>query len=253
MIQKRNLKGAGILFLDIETSHNIGVFFRPGKQYVSHKQILQEAKIICVCYKWGGEDKVYTEHFGLKKQDDTPLLRKIVKVINSAECVITQNGDRFDLPWIQHQLCVRGLPPINSKPHLLTLDTLKASRCAFNRNSHSLDYRSRLYGYGGKIRMQQEDWIDIIWRKDPKAFEKMLRYCPKDVKDLEKVFLKELPYIKLPPWFGILLGGSRSSCPACGSDKRRSRGYVCTQSGIMKHSWECMNRPCVRRYVGERI
>src|SRR3970040_780667 len=49
-----------ILIYDIETSFNIGWFWRTGfKVNISPEQIIEERAIICVSYKWLGEDQVY--------------------------------------------------------------------------------------------------------------------------------------------------------------------------------------------------
>ena len=48
------------LFFDIETSFNIGWFWRAGyKQAITPEQIIHERKVICISYKWEGEDEVY--------------------------------------------------------------------------------------------------------------------------------------------------------------------------------------------------
>ena len=46
------------LFFDIETSFNIGFFWRAGyKQVITPEQIIHERKVICVSYKLEYEDK----------------------------------------------------------------------------------------------------------------------------------------------------------------------------------------------------
>jgi hypothetical protein len=63
--------------------------------------------------------------------------------------------------------------------------------------SHSLDYRSAQYGLGGKIKMEMNDWIDIVeGRVSPKV--KMVPYGLKDIQDGDKLFWLDLPYYNLP-------------------------------------------------------
>ncbi len=249
MNKAKDFKGKDVLFVDLETAYNLVPCWRPGKQFIGH-EIIRERQIICACWKWAGEPTVYTSDFGLRKQDDTRVLKEITKVINSTKVVIGQNIDRFDLPWIQGRNCLRQLPPIKQKPLLMTLDTLKLSRGTLNLNSYKLDYLSKKFGLGGKIRMQFEDWTDILERKCPVAYAKMLKYCPKDVRDVEKIFYKLLPYVKLPQGLATILGGSRKGCPECGTMEFRVRGYVTELSGIQKIDCEC--KYCGRRYRGER-
>ena len=41
------------LYLDIETSPNIGMFWESGyKKNISYDNIIKERAIICICYKW---------------------------------------------------------------------------------------------------------------------------------------------------------------------------------------------------------
>src|SRR5574339_532369 len=55
---KSNLK---VLFYDIETSPNIGWFWRAGwKQDISHDQIIKERAIICVSWRWEGDKNAYS-------------------------------------------------------------------------------------------------------------------------------------------------------------------------------------------------
>lgn len=246
---KNDLTGKGILVLDLETAYNQTAVYSTGEQYVGHKNILQERKIICACYKWVGEDQVYTLDFGLKKQDDTELLKKLTKVINSATIILGQNSDKYDIRFIQGRLFLKQLPPIANKPTLLTLDTMKLAKSTLNLNSYSLDYFSKSLGLGGKIRMQFDDWVDILDRQCPKAFAKMLKYCAKDVRDTEKVFLKMRPYIKLP---FPLYGDGKSHCPNCPADTLRRKKTIRTMpSGIRKQTWTCLG--CGVSFTGDRV
>ena len=53
------------LFFDIETSPNIGLFWTSGyKLNISHDSIIKERAIICICYKWAGDDKIYSLQWG---------------------------------------------------------------------------------------------------------------------------------------------------------------------------------------------
>lgn len=49
------------LFFDIETSPNIGYFWRTGYNLsITPDCIINERKIICISYKWETEDKIYS-------------------------------------------------------------------------------------------------------------------------------------------------------------------------------------------------
>jgi hypothetical protein len=65
------------LFFDIETSPNVGFFWTAGyKQNISHDNIIKERAIICICYKWAGEDKIYSLTWD-KNQNDKKYAPKM--------------------------------------------------------------------------------------------------------------------------------------------------------------------------------
>ncbi len=235
---KKLLKSIKCLILDCETTPNHGWFWRPGsKQSISHKQIIEERKIICISYKWAGQKKTHTLDFGLRKQDDTHLLKEITKLINEADIVVGQNHDRFDLPWIQGRLFIKGLEPIKNRPGLITLDTLKLARGTLGLNAFRLDYMSKVIGRKGKIVMEIEDWLNIIYHKDKKSWAKMLKYCPDDVNETEQLLYRQLPYVKLTGFLGELQKGILRICPDCKSIKTKKRGKRGSKDG--KQRYQC--------------
>lgn len=241
---------AKVLTVDIETAPNIGVFFRTGQnQNIDHKQIIQERFIISVSWKWINDSKVYHLDCGLNRQDDYRLLKKFQKVLLSADLIVGQNSDAFDLKWINGRLAYHGLPAIPDKKAIMTLDTLKLARGAFNLNCFKLDYMLKYFGFSPKIKMDLDDWINIIIHKCSKSMAKMIKYNKKDVSDTEKLLLKILPYVNLPIHLGVLLyGGERDSCPNCGSNDRRpwSGSYNVGKTGLLYKRWMC--KDCDRTY-----
>ena len=122
-----------VLFVDIETSPCVGYFWRPGyKLSISHDNIVEESKIICISYKWQGQEKVQTLTWD-SSQDDRAMLERFAKVIAKADRAIAHNGDRFDLPWIRTR-CLFHRIPFNAE--VTTLDTLKEARGGFKFNSN---------------------------------------------------------------------------------------------------------------------
>ena len=127
------------LFFDIETSPNIGFFWSAGyKLNIPYSNIIKERAIICICYKWEGDDKVYSLNWD-NNQDDKKMLEKFMVVANEATELVGHNGDRFDLPWIRTRCLYHRIPVF---PTYTTIDTLKHSRSKFRFNSNRLDYIS---------------------------------------------------------------------------------------------------------------
>lgn len=202
------------LFFDIETSPNVGLFWTAGyKLNISHDNIIKERAIICIAYKWAGEDDVHCLTWD-KNQNDKKILQDFVKVANEADELVGHNGDRFDLPWIRTRCLYHRLPIF---PTYSTLDTLKNARSKFKFNSNKLDYIAKFLGIGEKIHTGYDLWKKIVINKDKQALDDMVLYCKHDVVLLEKVYNELSPYIPAKVHHGVILGEEKHSCPECSS------------------------------------
>jgi hypothetical protein len=73
------------LFFDIETSFNIiGDFACGYNKHVGYNQILEECKIICICYKWEGQSKVYSLNWD-KNKCDKSMIKSFLRILNQAD------------------------------------------------------------------------------------------------------------------------------------------------------------------------
>ena len=181
------------LIYDIETSPNIGMFWKPGYDiHITYQDIIKERAIICISYKWEGKK---VQHLVWnKKQDDKKLIKDFAKLLIEADESVAHNGDRFDIRWIRGRALKHG---ISLPPDLMTIDTVKLSRSLFYLNSHRLDYLAKYLGVGGKISTGGfQLWKDVLLNKSDKALKRMVKYCDNDVIILEKVYKKMKPYIK---------------------------------------------------------
>tara|TARA_R110000851_G_scaffold268235_2_gene420934 strand:+ start:5804 stop:6739 length:936 start_codon:yes stop_codon:yes gene_type:complete len=222
---------ARVLIYDIETSPNIGWFWRAGyKLNVSPDQIIKERAIICISYKWSGEKEVYNLSWD-DKQDDKFLIEQFIEVLNEADLIVAHNGDNFDLKWIKTRAIKHGLKMLINYPQF---DTLKVAKKKFNFNSNRLDYITRYLGFEGKIKTDIGLWKDIFLRDCPKAMDKMLTYCDEDVRQLEKVYNIlngwETPKFHL----GVLQGKTKQTSPISGSKNLELVKDVSTNRGTIK-------------------
>lgn len=178
------------LFFDLEVSANIVFSWRIGRDIdLSPDNIIQERAIICACYKWEGEDKVHSLKWD--KGCDKDLLMKFAKIIDSADEVITQNGDSFDIKWLRTRCIYHGVPV---SPKFNSIDTLKMARAGFKFNSNRLDYMGGFLSLGKKIKTEYNLWKDITLNNNKEAMVKMIDYCKQDVNLLEQVYKKLQPY-----------------------------------------------------------
>lgn len=225
------------LFMDLETSPCIGYFWRPGyKVNLSYDNILEENKIICICYKWQHEDKVHSLTWD-SKQNDKKMLQKFIKVANKADELVGHNGDRFDLKWVKTRCLKHNIPAF---PKYATLDTLKAARGTFLFNSNRLDYIGQFLGVGQKTETGGfQLWKDVM-TGDKKALAKMVEYCENDVVLLQDVWERMKNYV---PHKTSIRGQEQDlpkyCCPECGNKNVYLNKTRSTAMGTIQRDMHC--------------
>jgi len=245
------------LFWDIETSLNIGAFWRSTwKANISHDQIIHEREVICICYKWEGEDEVHSLDWS---KGEYRMLEKFIEILNSADESIAHNGDRFDLPWIRGRCLFHRLPMF---PEYTTVDTLKwvKGKTGFGFNSNRLDYIGKFLGIGGKQDTNFGMWMDLTIDRfmhpvetAKKALDDMIAYCKEDVLLLERVFHEIQSYKKHVFNYAAKEDpsdpDSKWRCPECGGHDVRCNKTITTAKGYIRRDMMCKNKDCnVRSY-----
>lgn len=233
------------LFYDIETSVCEGVFFRPGyNQTINPQQVLKHAKIICISYKWEGEEEVHNLDWG-KKQCDKQLLKKFIKLLDRSDEIVAHNGDRFDIKWIRARALFHGL---TMKPKYNSLDTYKLCKKYLALPSYKLAEVAKYYGLTPKIDAGGlQTWIDVVVNKSPKALDHMKYYCDGDIITLEEVFNKIRPYVAPSLNYSVLHGGEKFFCPECSSIGKWNKTYT-TAAGTIQHYMKCRDKQCGTYY-----
>lgn len=172
------------LFFDIEVSPDVVLSWGIGRKVsLSHDSIIQERAIICICWKWAGEDKVHSLKWD--KGCDKEMIKKFAKIADSADELIAQNGDNFDIKWLRTRCIYHNIP---ISPKFNSIDTLKMARQGFRFNANRLDYMGKFLGYGGKVGTDYDMWKDILLKNCTKSMTLMVDYCKEDVILLEKVY-----------------------------------------------------------------
>jgi len=230
------------LFFDIETSPNIGFFWSSGyKLNIPHDNIIQERAVICVCYKW--EHEKQTQYLTWNNGDDRELLEKFMQIMDSADEVVGQNSDNFDIKWLRTRCLSHG---IQAQPEYQSVDTYKLAKKYFRFNSNKLDYMSSFMGFGNKLHTGYDLWKKIVLNNDQKAMNQMVKYCKKDVLLLEKVHNKMKNYVKHKTHVAIVEGQTKLDCPECSSTNTRFNGNRVSAAGIKSKKLQCQN--CGKNY-----
>lgn len=217
-----------IAIVDIETSPNVGLFWRSGyKLSVGPESIIQERRVITIVIKDFGK-KVYKELTWDKNMCDKAMLKEFITYISDYDHIIAHNGQKFDMPWLNGRLAYHKLKPM---PLLKVIDTLLMSRRNFNLNSHKLDYLGQYFKVGRKVKHAGYDLWKRCMVNDRQALKEMLHYNKGDTDLNEEVYKYMIPYVKtrdLPFHMGVISGKARPSCAECGSLDLHYRGYITT-------------------------
>jgi len=225
MFKQAVKNGLRVLHLDCETSPMlVYTHYISSKTSLTHKQIKEDSKVICVQYKWEDTKEArYLEwdSIGNFKYDDSLMLEELGHLIEQADIIVGQNIDQFDMKVLQGRMAELGLTPLN---YDLTIDILKLSRKSFRFASQKLDYRSQKYGTRGKDKMEFQDWVDVTEGKVPVS-KKMGPYGCQDVEIAQKTFYKEFDYYKSLPSkvekkILEFLKEDRPECTRCGLGHR---------------------------------
>lgn len=231
-------KAPKILLWDIETSLIVGTFFQLKNDYLPHSGILQDWNIYCGCWKWLGEDKIYSASVGQDVTNDYQLCKKLRQVVALADVVVHHNGDSFDIKKLNSRLIFHGLAPL---PPKATVDTKKEAKKIAYFTSNRLDYLDKHLGGPGKIHTEPDLWMDVL-KGDMDALDKMVEYNKGDIEALERVYNKLRNYMPTHPHIGVMLGHDRKhSCPKCGVNSLVKDGVRITAAGMKQQLLKCTN------------
>lgn len=216
-----------ILTLDIENTPNLAyVWSLKQSGYIPPSMLAEASQILCVAWKWYGEDDVYFATY-----DE---LDRVWSAIDAADAVVTYNGDKHDLPRLNSAFIELGFD-VPSPYH--SIDLYKTVRRVFGWQSNKLDYVAQRLQLGHKV---QHDgfslWLEVM-KDNPIAWDSMEEYNKGDVVLTEKLYTKLLPWIKTHPNFRLY--SNIEGCPKCGSDRIQRRGTVSVQTSVYQQ-YKCM-------------
>lgn len=215
-----------ILLLDIETSPNTAHVWGLWQQNVGLSQLLESSYTLCWSAKWLGEKG--TIFSSLEREDGISMMEKLWELLNEADAVVHYNGSKFDIPTINKEFLQLGLSPPSPYKQI---DLLRVCKKQFKFPSNKLEYVAQKLGLGGKVRHKgHELWIKCM-NNDLVAWRKMERYNKQDVRLLEKLYKRLLPWIDSHPNHALYTDLTNPVCPNCGSHRLQKRGIAYTRVG----------------------
>lgn len=212
-----------ILLLDIETAPNTAHVWGLWQQNVGLPQILESGYVMCWAAKWLGEEEIFFD--SIMKSSSRNMLKRIHALLDKADAVVHYNGTKFDIPTLNKEFVLHEMaPPAPYKQ----IDLLSVARKQFKFPSNKLDYVAGALGLGNKIpNIGHELWIRCM-AKDKDAWVSMEEYNKHDVKLLEEVYYRLLPWIKNHPNLSLYTKDEVETCPNCGGYHYQKRGYAYT-------------------------
>lgn len=232
--------------LDLETLANLSEVMRvfPGlSEYPGLTLKADINSIICAGYKWYGEKKIncinawdFPKSWKKNVNDDRPLLIEISEIIKKADCIVTHNGKRFDWKVLQTRLYVNKMSPLPKIPHIDTRELAKRHLFLFNNRLNTVARST------GIQKIENGGWPlwEAVLKREKKAMRTMTKYCKGDVKALEAVFKKMLPYITNMPNHNLFRRDGAVCCHACGKFNLVKEGRKKNITKIIQQ-WRCLD------------
>lgn len=237
-----------ILTFDIETAPITAYTWGLYDQNIGLSQIKTDWHLLAWAAKWHNSSKVlYMDNRHSKDvTNDKWIVQGLANLLEEADVVIAQNGDKFDIKKFNARAVIHGLKPVS---HFRSTDTLKESRKVFSFTSHSLEYMSdRLNTKYKKLKHEKYPGFELwkaILNGDPKAWIEMEKYCKHDVLATEELYTKIQGWIKTQN-LATYFDDAAIRC-RCGSQDIIKKGFVYTDTGKFQ-GYKCL--ACGKRPKG---
>jgi predicted RNA-binding Zn-ribbon protein involved in translation (DUF1610 family) len=228
------------LVLDIETSPILAYIWELGEQRVNVDQIKTDWFIMAWCAKWLGDSPRKAIYYDIRKEkpgNDKPILLPLWDLLNEADIVITQNGEKFDSRKINARFMLHGMTPPKPYQHI---DTYKLTKKVAEFTSHKLSYLTDKLCHDQKKVTHGSFpglslWVECL-KGNPKAWEEMKHYNIKDVLSTEELYLNVKAWAPeaMPKIYPTAESGK---CHTCGFEgvMRKGRDRI-RKSGVYTQS-----------------
>lgn len=239
-----------ILVFDIETAPITAYTWGLYDLKVGLNQIKKDWHLLSWGAKWYGtpaSEVMYMDNSKARDiSNDKALVTGLWKLLNQADIVIAQNGDKFDIKKFNARAVIHGLKPLRG---LKSTDTMKESRKVFSFTSHSLEYMSGIINKKYKklkhARYPGFELWKAILEGDKRAWAEMKTYCIHDVLATEELYTHIQGWIKTQN-LACYFDDAKIRC-RCGSTDIFKKGFVFTDAGKFQ-GYKC--RKCGKRPRG---
>lgn len=233
-------KPVKILVFDIETSPILAYVWQLWDQNIPLEMIVRDWTVISWSAKWLGSEEVIYRDVSKQKDifDDTKILKEIRDLLDEADCVLTQNGVKFDQKKLYARFILKGIKKPSSFRHI---DTLQIAKRHFGFTSNKLQYMTenlctKYIKSGHKKFPGNKLWVECL-KGNPEAWAEMSAYNPLDVLSLEELYMDHLRYWDSSINFNTYHEDDYDTC-ICGSKSFKKYGFVYSNLGKYQR-WIC--------------
>lgn len=228
-----------VLFLDIETAPIIAYVWGLWENNVGLNQIRTDWYVLSWAAKWLDSNEVMQMDMRRDpaSNDDSKILKRMWKLLDEADIVVTQNGRAFDVKKLNARFLEHGFKPYSP---FKQIDTKLIAKKYFGFPSNKLEYMAKKLNLKNQKLTKREFngfelWVGCLAGKRA-AWNEMRDYNIQDV-----VVLEEL-WQRMEPWANSinfsLWSPSEPHICSCGSRELQCRGYAYTSAGRF-HRYQC--------------
>lgn len=234
-MSKKKQSGPKVLIFDIETAPILAHVWGLWDNNVALNQIERDWFVLSFSAKWLGspESEViyHDQRNAPNMEDDKRLLKKIWKLLDECDVVITQNGNKFDIKKLNARFVLQGMQPPSSYKKI---DTLVLAKKHFGLTSNKLEYMtSKLCTKYKKLVNKKFSgftlWTECL-KNNMEAWEEMKRYNKLDVLSLEELYGILIAWDNNTVNFNLYHNGTEHICK-CGNTALKRNGYFYTSVG----------------------
>jgi hypothetical protein len=232
-------KNPKIVLWDVEISGIVATTWNLYPESISHENMIEDWFMISVAWKELGKKKIEAvsvlddpKRFAKNHKDDYYVVKQVRDMLDDVDILIAHNNDRFDLKAFNGRLIYHQLPPL---PKILSVDTLKEAKKVAKFTSNRLDFLAKIFSGEGKMHTPPGTWLKAM-NGDVDAINLMVKYNKVDIRALEDVYLRLLPYMKSHP---NIATPDTCNCPKCNSNKTVRDGTRMRSTGARFQTYRC--------------
>ena len=201
--------------------------------------------IISFGYKIYGQDKAGCinawdfDNWNEDVNDDSAVCMLAYEILKDADVIVTHNGKKYDMPYLNNRLMKHGFPPLHKIKHVDTkvvAKRIKPYSASLGHLADELKLTELKMSTGGASLWDQ------VRQRNKAAQKKMSDYCKQDVETLEALYLYFRPLLLASETanYHHYYPEDVHTCPKCGSENLGKNGRRRVKKGFQQR-YSCNN------------